>query len=1073
VGQSPAALQILYEHVTSKRSRNSPIASLEPVMILFVELCVDLKKGKLAKDGLYQYKNTAQNTNVGTIELVLKRFIELSEEKVTEAQAKADQVQSSIEPQASGTNVDDLEASETPESILLSTVSGEQSKDRTDRAIVTPWLKFLWETYRTVLEILKNNARLEVMYQTTALQAFGFCQKYARKTEFRRLCELLRNHVQSAAKYQSQMHAINLSDPDTLQRHLDTRFQQLNVAVELELWQEAFRSVEDIHTLLSLSKRPAKNIMMANYYEKLTRIFMVSENYLFHAAAWSRYYNLLRQSATLIASGQSSKKDNPAVSDADMTRAASFVLLSALSIPVISTSRSRGALIDVDEARKNKNQRLTNLLGMSTAPTRAILFKDAMSKGILKRVKPEIRELYQILEVDFHPLSICKKISPILGQIGTDPEMEKYVHPLQQVILTRLFQQLSQVYESVELKFIYQLAQFPDPFKVTTSTIEKFIMNGCKKGDLAIRLDHASGVLTFDSDVFSSAKALHPGSAAGSAESETSSVQRLQSTPAEIVRSQLVRLSKTLYITCQYVDPSFNAARQQAKVAASQRAAQGAEEERRATLERRLIIEKKKELASEAQQKKQKEDETRKKIQAQQLLEREQERLKEEQRLRDLKRYQDEQKRAKHENLVKEVEELKKHKNFDLDGIDIDDLDSDRLRALRIEQMTKEKNELNNILRITGKRIDHLERAFRKEEVKLLAQDYETQKQQDKALYEAYKADLLHKAETKHSEDVALKRRLGRLVSVYESFRKDIQEKRHEQFEKRRKQADRELEQAIQKRKREVREKRAREQKAREEAERRAREEEERAAREAEEQAAQEAEKQRKAEEFRQKLEQQRKLVYFQPFFFKKKCHILTITLGKQTKLQHVNDNEKKRQRLAERLEKLVQAKGYLIGYLSVQPNELLAVLLFLLFLVTSLVGVTEKRPRPQLQHQAPLLPHLLLLKLHSPRLLSLLNELVTFPQLFAVVQMVPNHHQLVPIVLAETSGAVEVHHLIMLLLRMALPEIIPDSVLLKNLVLRTPNRQQKLLHHQPLLLRQANMFPFIFATRNKQFLLD
>lgn len=789
----------------------------------------------------------------------MKKFIELSEQKVTEAQAKADEIQSSLEPSASGgANVDDLEATETPESILLSTVSGEQSKDRTDRAIVTPWLKFLWETYRTVLEILKNNARLETMYQSTALQAFGFCQKYARKTEFRRLCELLRNHVQNAAKYQSQMHAINLSDPDTLQRHLDTRFQQLNVAVELELWQEAFRSVEDIHILLNLSKRPAKNTMMANYYEKLTRIFLVSENYLFHAAAWSRYYNLLRTSSNLIASG-AAKKDNPAVSEADMTRAASFVLLSALAIPVISTTRSRGALIDVDEARKAKNQRLTNLLGMSTAPTRAILFKDAMSKGLLKRAKPEIRELYQILEVDFHPLSICKKISPILTQIGTDPEMEKYVLPLQQVILTRLFQQLSQVYESVELKFVYELAQFPDPFKVNSGTIEKFIMNGCKKGDLAIRLDHASGVLTFDSDVFSSAKALHPGSAAGLAENEKTSVQRLQSTPAEIVRSQLTRLAKTLYITCQYVDPNFSVQRQEAKAAAFARAAAGAEKEHQEIIARREVIEKKKEVASNALQQKQKEEETRKRLQAQQLQEKEAARLADEQKARELKRYQDEQRRAKQETLIKEVEELKKHKNIDLEGVDIDDLDSDRLRALRIEQMTKEKNELNNSLRITGKRIDHLERAFRKEETKLLPKDYEAQRERDIADYEKTKGETLASTQQKHKEDVALKHRLSRLVPVYEQFRKDLQERRHDEFEKRRKQADRELEITIQKRKRDVREAKTRARREREEAEKREREEEERLAHEAEEKAVQEAEKKRRMAEEKAARDKQRK----------------------------------------------------------------------------------------------------------------------------------------------------------------------------------------------------------------------
>ncbi|KAE8157934.1 hypothetical protein BDV40DRAFT_35528 [Aspergillus tamarii] len=860
VGQAPAALNVLHEHVTSKRTRSSPIVSLEPVMLLFVELCVDLRKGKAAKDGLYQYKNIAQNTNVATIEVVLKKFIELAEKKVTEAQAKADEIQSSLESAAPSTNVEDLEAIETPETILLATVSGEQSRDRTDRAVVTPWLKFLWETYRTVLEILKNNARLEVMYQTTALQAFQFCLKYTRKTEFRRLCELLRNHVQNAAKYSAQMHAINLSDPDTLQRHLDTRFQQLNVAVELELWQEAFRSIEDIHTLLSLSKRPAKNVMMANYYEKLARIFLVSENYLFHAAAWSRYYNLLRQSAASLAAGQGTKKENPSVTDADMTKAASFVLLSALAIPVISTSRSRGALVDVDEVRKNKNTRLTNLLGMAQSPTRAVLFKDALNKGLLNRVRPEIRDLYNILEVDFHPLSICKKITPILKQIGADPEMEKYVVPLQQVILTRLFQQLSQVYESVSLKFVYELAQFPDPFQVTPAMIEKFIMNGCKKGDLAIRVDHISGVLTFDSDVFSSAKALHSGSAAGSAESEVGSVQRMQNTPAEIARLQLTRLAKTLHVSCMYVDPSYNEARLQAKQAAHARAAAGAAKEHEETLARRVLIDKKKEAATDALQRKQREEETRKRIRTQQLQEAEKQRLLDEQREREKKRIKDEQDRIREQELKKQIEELKSGvKGIDLSEVDLKDLDANRLRAMKLAQLEKEKNELNDRIRTTGKRIDHLERAFRREELKHIPADYEAQKKRDMELYEAMKAETMKEAEDKHKEAVALKHRLSRLVPVFNTFRKDVSEKRHEEFERRRKAAERDFEAKKKQRIKEVQDRRRRERAEREEAERLQKEEEERIKREEEERAAKDEERRRVLAEEKAKREEERK----------------------------------------------------------------------------------------------------------------------------------------------------------------------------------------------------------------------
>ena len=65
---------------------------------------------------------------------------------------------------------------------------------------MTPWFKFLWETYRSVLDILRNNSRLEALYAMTATHAFQFCLTYRRTTEFRRLCDILRNHLANLNK---------------------------------------------------------------------------------------------------------------------------------------------------------------------------------------------------------------------------------------------------------------------------------------------------------------------------------------------------------------------------------------------------------------------------------------------------------------------------------------------------------------------------------------------------------------------------------------------------------------------------------------------------------------------------------------------------------------------------------------------------------------------------------------------------------------------------------------------------------------------------------------------------------
>lgn len=102
-------------------------------------------------------------------------------------------------------------------------------QSRADRQILTPWLRHLWDAYRTILEVLRNNAKLEPMYHAVSRRAFEFCLQYHRNTSFRRLCEILRNHLSTIQKHQQQPNAVDLRNAQTQRLYLETRFLQLKV----------------------------------------------------------------------------------------------------------------------------------------------------------------------------------------------------------------------------------------------------------------------------------------------------------------------------------------------------------------------------------------------------------------------------------------------------------------------------------------------------------------------------------------------------------------------------------------------------------------------------------------------------------------------------------------------------------------------------------------------------------------------------------------------------------------------------------------------------------------------------
>jgi len=252
---------------------------------------------------------------------------------------------------------------------------------------------------------------------------------------------------------------------------MDTRFSQLNVAVDLQLWQEAFRSVEDLHALMTLSKRPPKPATMAIYYNHLHQIFLVGSNYLMHAAAYKKYFTMVIKSNLF-----------KTMSADDRQQLASSVLLSALAVSIEITHPLKQGLLETEEQR-SRVHRLANLINIAKVPTRETLIRDLvfvfcferrnlknicicifwtmqLSLDILEQASAEIRELYTVLEVQSNPLTLCKQLQPLLEKLKLNEKTSKYVSAIQHVALTRLLEQLSTMYKVslISLSFFFLLS---------------------------------------------------------------------------------------------------------------------------------------------------------------------------------------------------------------------------------------------------------------------------------------------------------------------------------------------------------------------------------------------------------------------------------------------------------------------------------------------------------------------------------------------------------------------------------------------------------------------------------------
>lgn len=490
------------------------------MMMEFISLCTDLRETRRTKEGLYFYRQLTQIQAPASLEKVVAFMITSAEKRAAEARARAEMDIAKATKAAGGagagaaagvSGIDDLDEEEqSPEALLMGGVTSEGARERTEREVLAPWLRHARDIYRNVLDNIRWVPRLEPVYHTVVVRAMRFCRDYATPQEFRKLIGMVRNHL-SAQRRSQEANGVSMT-PEQIERHLATRFVQLELCTEMSLWAEAYKTVGDINGIMALAEAPVKTSQRATYYEKLARIFWVSQNYLFHAFAWYRFYSI-------------SIAANRSLTDADRTTLASAVVLAALAIPVQAAGAGGGlygsasalsataasAGVDVESSERAKKAELTALLLQNSIPSREGLMTEIRAGGLLRKCRPDVAELFRVLEGEFAPLTLVARVKDTLAALRGDTgatvltygsgvashALAQYVPHIERLAVLRTLQQLSAVYSTLELASLRRLlAGLSLPFY----EIEAFIVRAVRSRLLSVRLDHRSGCVRLGND---------------------------------------------------------------------------------------------------------------------------------------------------------------------------------------------------------------------------------------------------------------------------------------------------------------------------------------------------------------------------------------------------------------------------------------------------------------------------------------------------------------------------------------------------------------------------------------------
>ena len=341
--------------------------------------------------------------------------------------------------------------------------------------------KFIWEAYKTLLDITKMHSKLFQLYIQILKDCFVFCGENKRIHEFKALCDSIRNYLFMLKKNENKpnfANKINISDSKILRLLIQSSLNQIETANKLEEWEESFKTsekiigfIEDYEKIEVIREKPGNKQKEKKFlkippffeielYNHIQKLLWVSNYPLYHTYAMTSIQRTIENNKNKLEN--LNEKEKQAFNNFNLGKLKERIILAFLSTPIKNaytnfTKIGEELYEDSNDTEIKTCQKMMKILKINHIPSRKYLSGYLLNNNIVFNADKDVKELFDVFENEKNPIILAKKGVKYIKNILNNEEYKPYIKNIQENLIIKVLMLMPSIYKNISLTRVINL----------------------------------------------------------------------------------------------------------------------------------------------------------------------------------------------------------------------------------------------------------------------------------------------------------------------------------------------------------------------------------------------------------------------------------------------------------------------------------------------------------------------------------------------------------------------------------------------------------------------------------------